>query len=1261
MNMKRKTLKSKRAAVASVSKKSDAALIADEKKHHRSKSFPIVAIGASAGGLEAITQLLKNLSPSTGMAYVYIQHLDPLHESMLSNILSKSTRMPVLEAKEKMLISPDHVYVIPPNKDMMILDGVLKLNPRPVKPHLHMPVNRFFMSLAEKQKEGAIGIVLSGNANDGTLGLKAIKAAGGITFAQDETAKFRGMPDSAITEGTVDLVMPPDAIAHELERLSKNPESLRQVIADHEEYESTSPPDDTLTAILHLLHKSIGIDFYNYKKSTVVRRIERRMLLHKLPTLKDYFKYLNKYPAEINMLFNDLLINVTSFFRDPELCNFLQQTVLPKIIKEKAADDALRIWIPACSTGQEAYSIGILIKEVLGSKMLPIQIFASDLSENAIVKARLGIYSKSEVADISLARLQKYFIKEDNHYRVVKSIRDMCVFATHNIFKDPPFSRVDIVSCCNLLIYLDPGLQKKAISIFHYALNDDGYLVLGKTESVGSSTLLFAPLKKKLKIYQRKNGGHARATFEIRTRDPEISKIASRHYNKPEKNQATELEKIVDNLLLSRYVPPCVVVNDDLEIIQFRGSTGLFLEPSPGKASLNLIRMAREGLGFELRNAIHKVSKSNTSFKKSGIEIKDKNASHLVGIEVVPMKSDGPGKNYLVLFEEEKWKEVPVKAKSKDKRVQQLEHEILAAREDMSAIIEEREAMNEELQSANEEVVSNNEELQSVNEELETSKEEIESTNEELQTINQELQARNDQLSESLQFSDAVMATLRESLLVLDRELRVVRANGKFYNTFKTTEEETENRLIYELGEGQWNIPELKNLLEKIIPGNEEFSGFEVNHVFPLIGEKEMILNARRIEQPRLKEKLILLAIEDITDYAVAQRILKERELWFRNIADSAPVMIWTSDENGNRTFFNKTWLEFTGRTLPEEVGMNWIKDINPIDRDEFLKVYTNAVRSREPYSAKYRLMRKDGQFRWMQSSAKPFYDVGNQFIGFIGTVTEIHDQKLFSDELERKVLMRTEDLKEANRNLQHSNSELQQFAYVASHDLQEPLRKMIMFSERLQKKFKPDLPETAQQFLDVISKGASRMTNLIDDLLQFSRAVQAEKEMMEVDLNKIVKRNLNDFDLTIQEKNATIHVDELPVIVAVPIQMHQLFHNLISNALKFTSKSISPKIEISARELSPDEVESEPALNPDHHYCDITISDNGIGLSSENSDKVFDLFSRLHGKNEYPGTGIGLALCRRIVNNHKGVIYVESEEGKGATFHVIMPLNHAE
>jgi two-component system, chemotaxis family, CheB/CheR fusion protein len=1236
-----------------------------KEKKAKKKPFPIVAIGASAGGVEAVTELVRNLPASTGMAFVYIQHLDPTHKSLLVEILARVTKMKVQNAKQLTRVHPNNIYVIPPNKDLYILDGVLKLNNRRPKPALNMPVDKFFKSLAEVHREGSIGVVLSGNANDGTAGLKEIKNSGGLTFAQDSTAKFESMPKSAIAEGCVDMVLSPKEIAVELGRISKNTHILHQALLQSTGDGSPEIRDEELLPIIELLRKSVGVDFEHYKTSTIKRRIIRRMLLYKLPSLKDYLSYLKQHTNEITVLFEDLLINVTSFFRDPDTLEYVKKTIVPALLKGRTVDDPVRIWVPACSTGEEAYSLAIILTEIITDKgvHVPIQIFASDLSENAIAKARIGLYSKSDVAEVSPKRLQRFFTKIDGSYRINKLIRDTCVFAPHNLLSDPPFSRLDVISCCNLLIYLDPLLQKKVINTFHYSLKNEGYLILGKSEALGGGTSLFSVLERKFKAFLRKNDIPARMRFDMNYRLPELDKMGHKVSVLVSPNKAAKevnYEKRVEQILLSRYVAASVVVNKELDILQFHGPISSFIEISAGKATLNLLKLVRPGLAFDLRSIIHKALKSNRSEKKSGLDL-TANGGSVMSAEVIPLSTPDEEKIFLIVFEKSPSvtsAESKRSSFSKDHLVKKLQLELEATKEDIRSILEEQEASTEELQSANEEIVSSNEELQSINEELETSKEEVESSNEELMTINKELHVRNEQLAEAHEYSEAIVETIREAVLILDKDFRVRSANKAFYRIFKTREEDTEGMLLFELGNRQWDILELRHLLEDLLAKRSMIDGYEVSHDFPGIGKKTMQLHARTITENVVKKQLIILVLEDITEHRIAQRLAEERELWFRNMSDNAPCMIWMTGQDKKRNFFNKTWYEFTGvMNNPDLKNTNrWRDTIHPEDTANYASAFDKAFADKLPVTAEYRLKRADGEYRWTQDVAKPYYSDDHKFLGYIGTSTELHDKKLMMDELDRLVKARTQELKSLNQELQRSNSDLQEFAYVASHDLQEPLRKVLTYIDRIQQQPNEKLSVTVNGYLDKIADSSKRMRKLIDDLLDFSSISFSEKKYNKVDLNSIVKDLLTDLEIIITEKKAQIDLEKLPVIQAEPLQMRQLFQNLITNALKFAKDDVPPKIKITSRILPQADVSIYPQLERSAKCVEIKVSDNGIGFEPQHAEQMFEIFRRLNEKNKYAGTGIGLALCRKIVNNHHGHIFAEAKKS-GATFHVILPL----
>jgi two-component system, chemotaxis family, CheB/CheR fusion protein len=727
-------------------------------------TFPVVAIGASAGGLEAFSNLLRSLPVEPGIALIFIPHLDPTHESAMVELLSRTTRLPVVQAVEGVRVAVNRVYVLPPNSDMTISGGVLHLVRREAGRGHHMPIDTFFRSLADDQSGNAIGVILSGTANDGTLGLAAIKDNTGITFAQDsDSAKYDGMPNSAIASGVVDYVLPPDRIAQELVRIQKQPSPSAQEFPS----DAFDGKDQVMKDVFRLLKSYSKVDFIDYKIATIRRRILRRMNINHIDELRDYVKLLHRNPQEVEALYRDVLINVTSFFRNPEVFDALHEVVYPKILADRLRSEPVRVWVPGCSTGEETYSHAISLVETLSMLRVevPIQIFGTDLSENAIQKARTGIYKENIGNEVSEVRLRRFFHKVPGGFQISKSIRDMCVFARQNVFSDPPFSRMDLISCRNVLIYLSPVLQKKVIPIFHYALKPGGFLLVGNTEGLlGSGTEIFDLVERKSKIYQKK-AVPSPVTFglTISGRESTESRPEKPHHAAKEDELAktpADVQREADRLLLTKYVPSAVVVNDDLEILQSRGRTNRYLELPTGRASLNVLKMARSGLLYQLRALIERARKNSIPVAKDGVAVEDGNETATVRLEVIPFRTPARDhRHFLILFEEKESYKTPEpkpptkrpareESDAKDVQIAQLKQELASTKEYLQSIIEAQEATNEELQSANEEIQSGNEELQSTNEELQTSKEELESANEEPNTVNEEVQHRNQQLAQ---------------------------------------------------------------------------------------------------------------------------------------------------------------------------------------------------------------------------------------------------------------------------------------------------------------------------------------------------------------------------------------------------------------------------------------------------------------------------------------------------------------------------------
>lgn len=754
--------------------------------------FPIVGIGASAGGLEAFSELLSHLPVDPTMAFVLVQHLDPKHPSILTDILSRTTAMPVVEVTQAMRVEPGHVYVMPPNTRMTIVGGLLNLAPRSDDRGLHMPIDHFLRSLAEDVGIRAIGVILSGSASDGALGLKAIKAEGGITFAEaPQSARFDGMPRSAVASGAVDFVLPPKAIAHELGRIGRHPYLGHTGAASSPESLAADP--EGLDQILRMLRQKSGVDFTQYRQTTIRRRIARRMMVHGVDTLDNYSRYLQAHPSQVQALYNDLLVNVTRFFRDPEGFRILQRSVFPSLIKQRPPDAPIRIWAPGCSTGEEAYSLAILLLESLNDAdgSLPIQLFGTDVSETAIVKARAGIYPENIELDVTAARLRRFFLKVDSQYHVRKAVRELCVFARHNLATDPPFSKMDLIVCRNVLIYLEPELQRRVLSVFHYALKTPGFLLLGSSETVGPLADLFSVVDKKFRVYAKKPTSR-RFALGLRSLDRATvtTRMGSAARSTAEAGGARPdlLHELVDRILLSKYAPASVLVNEALEILQFRGHTSPYLEPAPGQASLNLLKMAREGLLMPLRMATDKARKKNVPVRREKLSIKQGGGLTHVTLEVIPVSGPAQERNYLVLFEpvpplgepSAPGSQAPgatprPKAKATEQRIDSVRQELTATKEFLQSIIQERESANEELQATNEELQSSNEELQSTNEELETAKEELQSVNEELTTVNEEMQHRNVELSQVNNDLNNLLAGVNIPIVMIGSDARVRR------------------------------------------------------------------------------------------------------------------------------------------------------------------------------------------------------------------------------------------------------------------------------------------------------------------------------------------------------------------------------------------------------------------------------------------------------------------------------------------------------
>ncbi len=1213
--------------------------------------FPIVGIVASAGGLEAFTELLSHLPADTGMAFVLIQHLAPDHKSLLTEILAKTTQMPVSQVTDGTIVEPNQVYIIPPNTKMTLVEGVLKLTAREKVYGKYMPGDAFLVSLAIDRGHKSMAVVLSGGDGDGSLGIKAIKAAGGVTFAQcDASAKFDSMPNTAVATGDVDFVLPPQQIAEELANLSSNPWVACQIptieVAELPEHK------DARSTILGLLRSTTGVDFTHYKVATIDRRIQRRMLLYKLDRLEDYAKYLREYPAEIQALYQEILIHVTSFFRDPEAFQRLKELVFPTITHKKSAKNPIRIWVAGCSTGEEVYSIAICLLEFLSDRApLPqIQIFATDISEAAIGKARSGFYSENQMIDVSVERRNRFFILEAGGYRINKSVRELCVFARQNLGSDPPFSNLDLISCRNVLIYLAEPLQKRVIPIFHYSLNQTGFLLLGTSESIGKFSYLFDFVHTKCKIYAKKLTEN-NPIFSFTTSSYPVARVdESEQVNKNDPN-TLDLQRYTDELILNRYAPPGVVVNEQMNILQVRGDTNAYLRLTPGIPSLNLMTMAKEGLLIELRTAIYQAQMQNVIVRKEKVTVETGEGGSLVNLEVIPFQPDTIEENYfLILFEEVLPSAINLSTvNSESVEPSDLEREIVELREALAtaneekksaqahlqAVILDQENLNQDIKVANEEILSSNEELQSTNEELETAKEEIQATNEELTTTNEELRSRNfeqyqvnndlinllgtinipililandlqirrftpmaqqlfnliptdigrpfsdirsnldvpdlsamilevidtlqtkeqevktldgywynlrirpyrttenridgvvmvwidiDALKRSAKtlelarnYAETIVETVQIPLVVLDADLEVNTANRSFYETFQVSFPETSKISLFELGNGQWNIPQLRSILQEILVSDVQLHNFELDHVFEQIGQKTMLLNACKLQRED-QGLMILLSIEDITD------------------------------------------------------------------RRQF--------------------------------------------------------------ELDRSQLLQQEQ--SARQQAESSNRAKDEFLANLSHELRNPLTPILGWAKLLRS---GKLNEAAvTRALDIIERSAIAQTQLIEDILDISRITSGKLHLdtSPIDLVVVAQSAIEGVQLSADAKNIQMLAQlSSATVLGDANRLQQVLWNLLSNSIKFTPSG--GRVEI--------------VLEAIDSHAQIRVSDTGKGIGAEFLPYIFDRFHQGDSSTTKAnqGLGLGLSIVRHLVELHGGTVQAESPgEGQGTTMTVRLPL----
>ncbi|HJZ91163.1 MAG TPA: CheR family methyltransferase [Gemmataceae bacterium] len=1168
----------------------------------------VVGLGASAGGLEALQPFFVALPPDTGLAYVVVQHLDPATSTLLPDLLAKVTAMPVAEARDGAPVLRDHVYVAPAQAIVRLEGDVLRVTPA-AGDELRTPVNDFFFSLADARQTAAVAVVLSGNGTDGAYGLKAVSDAGGMTMAQDPaTARHDTMPRNAATLGPADRVLPPEKMPEDLLAYARH---VRALAAAGEGETLHHQIAESLGAICEVLLKETDHNFKHYKTSTLVRRVGRRMQIHRIASADRYVERLREDSDEVAALFKELLIGVTAFFRDPEAFDVLAQQVLPQLFENRGPKDPVRLWVPGCATGEEAYTLAMLVRERLNQFQHPpeVQIFATDINERALAVARQGAYPLGIAEDVSADRLKRFFLKKGSHYHVVKEVRELCLFSAHDLIRDPPFSRLDLISCRNLLIYLGPHLQKKLIPLFHYALRPGGYLFLGPSETISTHRDLFRPVDVKHRISQRLPTAVRSAFmlgpaegYRVGTRPPEGAVAGE-----------PDLHLVMQRIVLDEFAPKSVVVTEDGQIVCASGGLERYLGIAAGTFRNNVIKLARTGLRVGLRSALSESIKTSRTVVHDGITTKTENDVQRVRLTVQPMPQFGEQSGlYLIVFQDAgpavslESRPHTASTEEADALIDQLERELRTTREDLEKTIQDLEATNEELKSSNEELLSMNEELQSANEELETSKEEIQSGNEALARSNADL--------------ENLLTSTQIATLFLDDELRIQRFTPAMASVY--------NLIATDVGRSLADITHRTRAMPPLPPTRE------VHHVGRPVEDEVETTDGRWFIRRVLPYRThhgqpegLVVTFTDVTDLKAIQA--RARELG--ELLKVAPVLV--RDLEDRIVFWDRGAEEMYGFTPAEAIGRVSHELLRTTFPRPFEELLAELLRVGS-WEGELTHHRKDGSeidvlCRWVFRAGE-----GDRPGAILVVSADITDRKRM------EAALRAADRQKND------------FLAMLAHELRNPLAPVLNANQVLRLRGPAD-PATRQQ-RDLIDRQIGQMKRLLDDLLDVARitrgTIQVQKEP--VDLRTVLETAVEAARPLMAAKDHDLQVSlpELPLVLeGDATRLTQVFTNLLANAAKYTDRG--GRVWLTAV--------AEPS--EDRVFAAVSVRDTGMGMTQEVVDRAFDLFSQADQSLDRAqgGLGIGLTLVKRLVERHGGTVEARSEgPGKGSEFVVRLPLD---
>ncbi len=1233
--------------------------------YHR---MPIVALGGSAGSIPALKTFFQALPPDTRQAYVVIVHLSPEHVSTLPAILQATTAMPVSQAENGEKLEPNRVYVIPPGKHLTVIDGHFKLTPLEPERGRRVAVDLFFRSLADTHGPHATAIVLSGADGDGAGGMKRIKERGGLTVVQNpEEAEHDGMPRSALATGMVDWVlnvaeMPARILQYqESETLLRlpaedGPQPARPTASSHDEDEQA------LRETLTLLRSRTSHDFIYYKRATILRRISRRMQINSITTLPGYLTFLRAHPGESGALLQDLLISVTNFFRDREAFAAVEKEI-PELFKDKGPGDVVRLWTAACATGEETYSFAMLLVEHARTLAHPptVQVFGCDLDAAAIQTARAGVYPPSIVADVSEERIVRFFTKDVRGYRVRRELREMVLFAEHDLLKDAPFSRMDLISCRNLLIYFDREAQDRAMDIFHFALRPNGRLFLGGSENVDESRGLFVPLDQKHRIYVRRSAprvgllvptgtGTLLRALQLQNKEGPVVHGATfvqglgAPFSPPPHPSGSEERAALAELhfqLLEHFAPPSVVINEQQDIVHLSEHAGRFLQMTGGPPTMKLMRMVHPMLRTDLRTAVFQAAETNEPVSVAGVPVLLDGVPKVADLRVTPAPGLAPG--YLVITFGTRDHPAAAAANAParleaENVVHHLEREVEMLRAQLRDTVERYEGSAEEYRASNEELQAMNEELRSASEELETSREELQSINEELSTVNMELKSRVEEIGQVNGDLQNFMSATHIATVFLDRDLRVMRYTPVTVSFFNLIPSDT-GRPLADL-KSQVDYPELiadaQAVLRTLVPVERE--------VGKLDGEGWFL--ARLLPYRTTDDRIggVVLTFVDITERKKAEAALLQSETQMRSfvMVSTNTVYNMSADWSEMRFLEGRQFLADT-----PDPSRTWLeKYILPEDRPAVLAAVREAVRHQSMFELEHRVFRPDGELGWVNSRAIPILNARNEITEWFGVASDITARKR-AEEAVQTALRETE---RARGEAEAANRSNDQFLAILSHELRTPLTPVVMALGMLNAR--TDLPGKVKDALEMIDRNVRLETRFIDDILDMTRISRGKMEIVrtDMDLHEAVGRavEVSAPDLTGKEQTLAVHLDAAEHrLSGDSARLQQVFWNLLKNASKFTPNG--GKVTVRSR--------NEPGR------IVVEVTDTGIGLEPGAAERIFKPFEQADATiaGEFGGLGLGLAIAKATVDAHGGELRVSSPgRNQGATFTVSLPTGSA-